>query len=192
MIGINGFDGNGRGPWRILQECPGTTHNSGRSAKGVMRNSIGQRPKCICPHALDLMVTVMAEQRRRERERMKRLHRDGKKDPRTRLQPPAAEPVKRRSPNFAAGLCTTPSGMLAADRGMNDQASLSGIKDRELAKSWCANCPMLRECRRWVTEEESPAGSWGGVWGGLDPWNRKDLELVIRDGRAAVIPYVHA
>lgn len=174
----------------VLKECPCNTHNSLRAARGT-NDGAGPRPKCICPHSLALLAVAKEEQRIREAGRMHRVHREAK-DPRVRLQPPAPEPVTKRSPNFSEGLCATPRGMAAADQGMNDQASLSGIAARRLAKNWCANCPMLAVCEEWVTTQESPPGSWGGVWGGMDPWNRKGLELIIRDGKAEVIPYVHA
>lgn len=188
-MGINGLAGVGSGPWRILPECPGRTHNSLRSALGHAGPAGIVKPKCICPHGQDVLEVERARRVVIEKARVREWsHRAN--DPRTRLQPPMPEPVQRRSPNFAAGLCTTPKGQKAADAGMNDQASLNGIASRGLAKAWCANCLMLQECRNWVTSEERPAGSWGGVWGGLDPWNRKGLELVIEDGKAKVIPYV--
>lgn len=189
MMGINGLSGNGYGPWRILAECPARTHNSIRAGIG-QKSGLNIRPACICPRALDVLGPWLAARKDAEAARMRTIHHRG--DPRTRLQPPMPEPVNRRSPDFTAGLCTTPGGMRAADLGMNDQASVKGIADRQVAKAWCAQCPMLAECRAWVTAEEKPAGSWGGVWGGLDPWNRKGLELVIRQGKAEVIPYVAA
>jgi hypothetical protein len=189
MMGINGLAGNGNGPWRIEPDCPGLTHNSLRSSLGHAGPAGRVKPKCICPHGQDLLMVERGIRRIAEAARMRTVHKRSS-DPRTRLQPPMPEPVEVRSPNFAGALCTTPRGRKAADAGMNEQPTLNGIASRDLAKAWCASCPLLLECRNWVTTQEQPAGSWGGVWGGLDPWNRKGLELVIRGKRAEVIPYV--
>lgn len=113
----------------------------------------------------------------------------------TRIKLPAAssKPVESLTyPDFTGGLCTTARGRKAADIGMNDQISLKGISDRERAKALCNTgpCPIRDTvCRPWVLREESPRGSWGGVWGGLDPWNRRGEELIFVEGIAGVIPY---
>ena len=179
---------NGGGPWRILPECPRpTTHNTANAAEGKFSSGAGGI-KCICPQGLYLYETVILARRERERERMKRVHKRTA-DPRVRLTPVTPNPVSRRSPNFLTAACRTPAGLRIADQGANDQATLAGIAARELAKKQCRDeCPLLVRCAMWVTSQESPAGSWGGVWGGLDPWNRKGLELIITGGRAEVIP----
>lgn len=94
-------------------------------------------------------------------------------------------------PDFTGGVCTTPRGIETARTGASTEISLRAIKARARAKALCnvGPCPIRDMCRSWVLSQEDPPGSWGGVWGGLDPWNRRGLELIIRDGKAQVISY---
>lgn len=188
MRGINGLPGGG--PWRILEDCGADTHNSTRAGLG-RGHGFATRLPCTCPRALVLLAQYQA--RRLELREIERAQkRRPRQDNRARLQLPVPQLAEIRSPNFIEGLCAKPGGMAYADKGMNDQASHRGIAERQEAKNLCAACPMLQECKAWALGQEKPAGSWGGVWGGMDPWNRKGLELVIRGGKAEVIPYVPA
>lgn len=188
MQGVNGLPGGG--PWRILKDCGADVHNSTRAGLGRGHGFVTRLP-CTCPRALEMLAQYQA--RRLELREIERVSkRRPRQDKRARLQLPLPLPAEIRSPNFIEGLCTKPGNMAYADKGMNDQASLAGIADRQEAKDLCAVCPMKLECKAWALGQEKPAGSWGGVWGGMDPWNRKGLELVIQDGRAEVIPYVTA
>lgn len=182
---VQGMYQNGRGPWRILKGCPAVnSHNSLRAALGQSSGRVRRsgNPRCICPHALDLFKSD--NEKRAERKRNVRPVTS-----RCAIDAADLALMPQRAPDFFGGLCTSRSGMRRADAGQNDQGTARGIAQRQLAKDLCELCPLKSACREWVTEEESPAGSWGGVWGGLDPWNRKGLELIITDGRAAVIPY---
>lgn len=105
------------------------------------------------------------------------------------LSPKPIDTRVARMPDFAYGSCTTELGKKIARAAMTDEASHRAIKARNGAKSICSACPILDACRRWALTQEDPPGSWGGVWGGLDPWNRRGWELIIRDGKAELIPY---
>ncbi len=93
-----------------------------------------------------------------------------------------AKPIDAQNyPDFTGGACTTVRGQRAALAGMNTESSQAGIHDRERARRLCnaGPCPIRDSiCRPWVLTQEQPAGAWGAVWGGLDPWNRRGIELV--------------
>lgn len=186
MHGVNGLQGGG--PWRIEPDCPARVHNSLRAALG-WGSGRKTREKCICLRGQDLLALERIqrnERKKKARDAVKWVKSEAKLE---HLKP---EETEATPPDFAGGLCTSPAGMKIADGGQNDQASRLGIAERAAAKRLCDVCPLKPMCREWVLSQERPAGTWGGVWGGLDPWNRKGLEVVIRDGRAGVIPYVIA
>lgn len=172
-MGLNGLPG--QGPWAIDADCPASNHNT-LSASLTRRGHQG----CTCPRSRELL----REHRKKYKARVK-THK-------IRMPQGAPQPITATYfPDFSGGACTTERGQKAALAGMNDQASLKAIKDRERAKALCTvgPCPILATCRAWVLGQERPEGSWGGVWGGLDPWNRRGLELVIRAGQAETIPF---
>ncbi|MEU4229440.1 WhiB family transcriptional regulator [Nonomuraea sp. NPDC026600] len=45
------------------------------------------------------------------------------------------------------------------------------LAGEDLAKAICANCPVREECLRWALHHKE---HWG-VWGGLNPRERRDL-----------------
>lgn len=91
--------------------------------------------------------------------------------------------------DFTTGLCTIGDGVKIARDAISVEPSKRAIRARRTAREMCEACPLLAECRAWVMEQEDPPGSWGGVWGGLDPWNRRGLELIIVEQKAVVVPY---
>ena len=175
-----------RSEYPVLPECPAKYHNSLSSASGRYLPE-----KCICPHAIALL--AKRHEARRDDHARKRGKGIGARTSNIKLSAVAPKPISSPNyPDFSGGLCTTKHGMAAAQDGMDDTATLRGIAARERAKALCnaGPCPIRDTiCRPWVFMEESPAGSWGGVWGGFDPWNRKGEEVVIIDGKAAVVPY---
>lgn len=98
--------------------------------------------------------------------------------------------ASRRTMDFTTGSCTVGDGVKIAQDAISVESSKRAIRARRAARKMCETCPLLTECRTWVTEMEDPPGSWGGVWGGLDPWNRRGLELIIVGQKTAVVPYV--
>jgi hypothetical protein len=86
------------------------------------------------------------------------------------------------------GACVTPEGIPYAEAGMDRHMTKRGVEKRQLAKDWCKTaCPVLDECRAYIQANEEPKGSWGGVWGGLDPFERHGLQLVVIQGKVRVI-----
>lgn len=160
----------------VLPECPAPVHNTASAGRGR-----SGKPKCVCPGVQKL---TEEENRRRRASRGERRKLFPKNDP---------KPIKSLNyPDFSRGLCTTPYGESVARQAVTDLASAKAIAARDLAKAMCNTgpCPIRDSiCRPWVLREEDPPGSWGGVWGGLDPWNRRGWELIIRDGKAELIPY---
>lgn len=161
----------GGGPWLILQDCPARLHNSQRAAEAR------DGARCVCPRAV-----VIWEGRnvtRKERKKAKN---------RALLLPHQTE---IRMPDLTSAACRTPWGRKRHEKGFSDQVSVPAETERREAKKVCRNeCPVMKECAAYVLAAESPAGSWGGIWGGLDPWNRVGKQVSIANGAAEVRPYV--
>lgn len=153
------------GPWRILPECPATGHNVLRRvekpADGI---------KCICPRALALKAANLVM----KREERKTVKRTGRTMIMPVLRPISVKEMWRiPSPDWTGAMCNTPAGRKASDRAY-DAVSATKVSERIRAemRAWCHICPIMQTCRAWALEMEKPAGSWGGVWGGLDPSER--------------------
>lgn len=177
-MGLSGLPGTG--PWRVLAECLAERHNSLAAADGRRSNG-----KCVCPHALELVRAKRTQDKERLRVRAKST---------SRIKMPHLHPgpiTAPTYPDFSGGACTTVRGREAAQAGMNEQPSMRGVNDRQRAKNLCnvGPCALRVRCRAWVLSQEEPAGSWGGVWGGLDPWNRRGLQLIIVDGEPSVVQF---
>jgi hypothetical protein len=180
-MGVNGLPG--AGPWRISEFCEAHSHNTLNAARGK-----GKAVRCICPRGVARLkqwrdeFTIPAVKNARNRE----LRRRGVVLP--RIKPKL---VEERVPDLSAGACGTERGRKVIELGFNVQTSRAGIAARARAKALCTAgpCPMRMSCLRYVLSQEEPAGSWGGVFGGLDPWNRRGQELAMVDGKARVIPF---
>lgn len=168
------------GPWRILEDCPAVAHNTSRAAESGRSGGA----KCVCPRAVAL---------REERLRRWRASGTSKDNPVVKLSAVNPVPVGKRIPDLSAGACQRPWNVRIANGGFSVQPTKHGRDLRAAAKSLCATCPVLKQCREYVTGQERPAGAWGGVWGGLDPWNRKGKEMIITpDDTPRLVPYVPA
>lgn len=152
------------GPWRILDDCAAPQHNTVRATESV------DNP-CICPRARHLI--------------SHRSHARGK-NPLTTFVVPAEHSV--RPPDLRGGICTRESVREIVDGGFNTEGTAAAMDTRLKAKNLCRSCPLLEVCRSYVLAAESPAGSWGGVWGGMDPWDRQGKQVVIGlDGIAVLV-----
>jgi hypothetical protein len=80
-------------------------------------------------------------------------------------------------PDMTGAACGTEEGRKVMDRVHERTDSWNVTRAREL----CADCPIKRQCAAWVLSAEVVPGSWGGVYGGLSPKDRKDE----REGVAA-------
>lgn len=81
------------------------------------------------------------------------------------------DPVK--SPELSAGRCTTAAGLKLLDgAGRKSDSDASLAERREAARWMCRGCPVLAQCLTRVTEEEQPAGAWGGFYAGMSRHQR--------------------
>ena len=168
----------GGGPWAILTQCPASQHNSQRAASG-RRDGV----QCICPRAKALHKQMVADRNTHGRSEAWRE---------SRFLHAGSAPPSVPMPDMSRGACRTNFGQAMADRGMDISLTSQGVENREQAKGYCElYCPILERCRSYVLAAESPKGSWGGVWGGLDPWNRRGKQVVMVNGRAEVVNRVH-
>lgn len=165
------------GPWRILENCPADRHNTAKATRDR---------GCKCPRGVALLraernrkIGVISEHRSVVRE-------GGKFDSQVFRRVP--EKIDHlAAPDWTKAACK--EYISIADGGFDTEASHEAIARREAAKLLCTTCPLFEECRTWVMEKEQPRGSWGGVWGGLDPWNRQGFEMVLdTDNRVRTIP----
>lgn len=175
---LNGLPGGG--PWLISKFCEAKRHNTVSAATG--KSYPKSDPKCICPHAVDLLAAWRADAPAR-RQMNNTL----------RLSERRPEPIASMKgyPDFTGAVCATPRGQIAALGGMSVDPSVRGMNRRDRARALCDTgpCPVRDACRAWVLAQEKPAGSWGGVWGGLDPWNRAGMQFVIKNGRPTLVPF---
>lgn len=170
----------GGGPWRIKQECKAINHNAWRSAARGPRET-----RCICPRGMDLAKQERRDRKQREREpslapRVRRYAGDGTNrvvsgNPWASVEGAAYmnnDTRRVEAPDHSRGLCTsTASGRVAAMLVFDQPGSASGARMRRI----CDNCPIRPECQRWVLSNETPAGSWGGMYGGLSVSERQKI-----------------
>jgi hypothetical protein len=92
---------------------------------------------------------------------------------------------KSSDPDWLKGACMEDSS--AVDLGFDTTVSYDGVKNRAIAKALCDFCPIKRECGDWAVRTEGGApGSLGGVYGGMDPWNRKGIDVRLNDAGRVV------
>jgi hypothetical protein len=159
------------GPWKISEFCAADRHNTVRAARG--RDGTGARiAKCICPRALvlgaeDIRRLRLVEGRRKARESVKERGLP-------RLPDVRAAVYLKKMPDLSAGACRRHPEVM--DQGANRFDSVQGARLRAEAREVCESCPLKtrQDCLTYVQENESPAGSWVGIWGGLDPWQRME------------------
>jgi hypothetical protein len=89
---------------------------------------------------------------------------------------------KSSDPDWLKGACRANTAI--TDLGFDTTVSADGVRNRAIAKMLCHMCTIERECGDWaVRTEGNDQGSLGGVYGGMDAWNRKGMDLVSVDGR---------
>lgn len=184
----------------IKPDCPAPRHNTLNAARGVKSKSSTSRrnagcqvsgfPPCICDRAVELNEIFKAKRRERYGKR-----KDAPVDPARKL---AETERKRRAailnmlaaaprptvepPDFTKAECRTPWGVMAMD-GYVDSPQSDGRMTA--ARGVCKVCPLNTTCRTWVIAEERPAGSWGGMYAGMTPQNRRDLAITTHEKRQA-------
>ena len=151
------------GPWRILPECPATGHNTLTRA---LRGHILKR--CICPRALALVALHLpAEAEKKRLRKNAQSKKAGKKEKQIHISAPTSGIGITLSPDFTRAPC-------GKERALFDQAMENNPKARREAKAVCGGCSFEQQCGSWVMQEEKDKpGSWGGIWGGLSPQDRR-------------------
>lgn len=174
----------GGGPWAISPTCPSRRqHNSSHAAKG---SSVAER--CDCPRAQVLRAEYLEELKNKRaiaaiaagRVPASRLPKREPVDSSPVFEPRSPEPTSVRPPNFLGAACQQPEVAEIVERSFSLYGGAGGIERREeMRKKVCGTCPLIRECAEWVLAAEKPAGSWGGMYGGMDVWNRDGRELYV-------------
>lgn len=175
MSGINGLPGGG--PWAIDPECQARNHNSLAAAKGGGSNR--GNPCCLCPRAKFIRRAEAAKYRQRYRDRMGKMESGEVVRGNLRLLvEKMPQPVNEAPPAMPRAVCRTERGTNLMMRAFDAPLSYAGQSTRDQAKTLCAGCPERFKCAEYVADNEFPAGSWGGVWAGKDPWNRAGYRIV--------------
>lgn len=154
------------GHWPIDPACPARGHNTVSWARG---GHSGKEAKCICPHAQEAYADYLEVRRAAERDRKYRN---------APTEPKALPPM-----DWSRGICHRPENVEIADGGFDERVSWSGVTARANAKALCAACPLLAECAVWVKEAEEVPGQLGGVYGGMDMWDRRGTPAALVNGR---------
>ena len=153
------MDEDGR-PWPVLDTCMARKHNTlhARRKKGA--------DKCWCPGALAAYAAYRASKASGDpiQEALRR-----------RLRP---RPLSLRAPvvpfpDLQGGVCITPKGREVAGAAFNDEFTVVGFERRRAAKAMCGRCPLLEKCKEMIKAAEPTPGEFGGVYAGMDPWDRQ-------------------
>lgn len=170
------------GPWKILEGCPAEGHNTVQRAARPRKGHV----PCICPRGVALRDEHLERRRVRERAAEERRAAGEKAAPKRKPKPrvPALRAFKPKElpdvmvrPNFNEGRCTKPWNVTTFSAAMDAGGSTTSRarQVREMARAACRQCPIREQCRAYVIGQEKPAGSWGGMWGGLDVFQRVEL-----------------
>ena len=169
----------GRGPWRILPECPARLHCTLSAARGRRGRAGSQNmAKCVCPRALHLkdldnqrnIARVQALRNAVVTETKKSGA--GRPTGTTQVTPKYMANVKKVTiPDLSRGLCRTPLGMAIMDAASETGGNALHRK-RAKAVEMCEGCPVKRECGDYVIAAEDPAGSWGHIYAGMTVTDR--------------------
>ena len=161
-------------PWRILDECLSSRHNTLNSARGRSYTRVSGQwvirkvAPCVCPGARHAVAVDNAGRRRRMI---------------AAAEIPATQKVSASKalywvpdgvtmPDLSAGACTSMLGRRIMDIAIDGPGS-AGVRQ---AKALCAACPLREsKCRPYILAAEQPAGSWRGVWAGMTQSERRKL-----------------
>lgn len=166
----------GGGPWRILDECPATFHNTQSAAD---RKDRWSHAFCICPRALELKAQGLIRKRALNKAAWQR--RQAKKAAPSRAEFASTKvPTMRRVrevpvPDMTNAACSTARGQVIMERAFMRSDVWNDTRARELCNGTDVSsaCPMRAQCAAWVLGAEVIPGSWGGVYGGLTAKDRK-------------------
>lgn len=187
------------GPWAIVPQCPASAHNSLNAAKEGDRVGV----RCVCPHA-QAELALYRERHRIALHRKAALARQREARRKARLRSQPDDRALDGGLNLEGTLVAMPTDLMTrsacgrawnakvAQAGLDTSMTPEGQRNRDAAREVCEECPLsvLRACRAWVLRAEEVPGSWPGVWGGLDPWQRSGRQLVLgKQGRYEAKPF---
>lgn len=145
--------------------CPARGHNTVSWARG---GHSGREAKCVCPYAQKVLAQYKEERKARERQRT--------------TEKKESRPLSRM--DWTGALCRRPQSIGIADGGFDERKTWLGVTARTRAKALCQECPLLVACGTWVRKAEgNTPGSLGGVYGGMDVWDRRGTPVVLVNGR---------
>lgn len=173
------MDENGK-VWPVLDTCTARKHNTlhARRKKGA--------DKCWCPGALAAYRDYQASQSSGDpaQEALRR---------RLRPRPFTLKAPLVPFPDLSGGACVTPKGMEVAGAAFNDEFTAVGFTLRQAAKDMCETCPLLNTCKVMIKESEPAPGAFGGVYAGMDVWDRQGNPIRLVKGKVEeVFPRVAA
>lgn len=171
------------GPWRIVDECHATGHNT--LNRGLGRTA--DRVPCVCPHARELVKEHRIRQAAASRLRVRTA------TPSIKTLKPVQVPDGIRAADLSRGRCVTHKTAPAIFDAAHDAASAlthAAVRARSLAKAMCLGqggippCPVLALCRSNVLRDEDPAGSFGGIIAGMSMTERRAMASRVKRGAA--------
>jgi Transcription factor WhiB len=158
MSTIRGLPGGG--PWAVLADCPAKYHNTLNAARRAAHGG-----KCVCPGGAAMI----------ERER---VYQSGRPARRILIDSPLRAPQYEQNyktsgavPDLSKGSCRKPWGRPLLDAAAAVQYRGDATRS---AQFMCSRCPVRKRCGEWVAQAEDPAGSWGGIYAGMTPHQRRD------------------
>lgn len=152
----------GRGPWRILDECEAPKHNTLRAHAGRHGRDATRTIRCYCPGSLALYANDIVRRK------------VAKYRPRPRpIIVSETVPHAMRVPDLSAAPCRTARGAELVK--LWQRSTGTGQQRVGRAVSWMCNrrCPVRERCELFTQVNEYPAGSWGGIYAGRNPAERK-------------------
>ena len=175
-----GLPWKGGGPWRILEGCPSTAHNSYwayYAENYTDSRHIARREACICPGSKVLRDRRMAERRELE---MQRKRRERSSQGNAEKPPPRIDDVLPALPegvntvDLSAGSCNSKRGQKLVD-AMYGSSGGASTAARASHRAMCNDCPVLNACRSWISRAEgNNPGSFGGMYGGMTAAERRE------------------
>ncbi len=163
----------GGGPWVVSNLCRATKHNTVSAARG---QRIPGRARCMCPRALVLLEEYKANGALKAGKRLPGSRR--KSGPHLSVPIYMSNIVGVGMPDLLGGLCQREAGQRLA------AAAVDGRRVQEM-KDLCTFCPVRQKCEEWVLADETPAGSWGGVYAGMSVADRRRVTKAKQNQEAA-------
>lgn len=151
----------------IDPECPARGHNTLSWARG---GHSGREARCICSHAQKVLVQYREERRVREHHQRTAERKGPRSLPRI---------------DWKDALCRRPENVKIADGGFDERKTWFGITARTKAKELCRACPLFDsgECARYIRRAEALPGELGGVYAGMDIYDRRGTPVMWVNGR---------